>query len=55
MEEEVLTSSQNPDTNAKSRLIDTNVIGQPRTEPVRVPAFLKGGRPNATTNERVIS
>ncbi|XP_041352537.1 sperm-associated antigen 17-like isoform X2 [Gigantopelta aegis] len=35
-----------------TRSLKVNVVGEPRKEPVRIPASILGGRPGATPNER---
>jgi len=36
------------------RSTQVNVIGEPRQEPVRIPAYIKAGRPGETPNNKVI-
>lgn len=36
-----------------TRSLQVDVIGQPRKEQVKVPAYIKGGRPSAFPNQRV--
>ena len=38
-----------------TRSLQVDVNGQPRSEPVHVPAYLKGGRPAAVPNIKVIN
>ena len=40
---------------AQTQSLHVNVVGQPRTEPVRIPAYIKSGRPGQTTNYKVNS
>ena len=49
----ILTASSDDMAPELRRSTHVNVIGEPRLEPVRIPAYIKAGRPGEMPNNKV--